>query len=226
MAEKADRETTYDIITVDWKPKETRIWRHYVEKNCPTANIYTIKDTKPYPWNWASGKLNVFDYPLSHPDRFIYLDTDTIVTTDLEPIFDMMGDAQLSASGSITPDHLRLKEDTMMLEELGLAEVPVHYNSGFTVWKGIDPAEISIHWKALYEFEYMRPMRKARTFNEFCLSYMVAFLGLKVWDQPANVHANLCGRYTNYNRGDGAMVIHYHKPERLDLVRLGGLLNV
>ena len=102
---------SYEIITVDWNPEQTRIWRYWVNKHCPTAKVYTIQDTKPVPWCWSGGKINCFLYGFE-TDRVMYMDTDTIVTRDLEPLFEMMGDAKISVSRDIplgVPSHIKAK---------------------------------------------------------------------------------------------------------------------
>jgi hypothetical protein len=213
---------TYDIVSVDWNPQQTKLWRYHIGKTCPTANVITIPDNKPIPWNWSSGKIDCFGCDFRFPERVIYLDTDTIVQEDLEPLFDRMGEAEIGISSHITPERLQLPKDENAEQAFGLSERPTHYSSGFVVLKGWEPKMLQEGWFAASYLPALQRYKRSRLFEEYVFSYFVAYTGKRVWEMGPEIHGNILRKPLF----DKTMVIHYHKPERLKRSGLGGLLCV
>ena len=209
---------TYDLITVRWKEDQYRVWRHWVDKTCPTARVHWIPDTKPFPWNWAGGKVPCFDYGFE-TGRVIYMDTDTIVTHDLEPVFDMMGDCKVGASYQIPKYSFqgRKKGDLRTLNKMIPYKFqPNSVSSGMIIT--LEPDALYQAWYAMNTFPAVRrAFGKDRPFNEYTLSMTLTWLYEKdeVWDIPLEVHGNIISK-TDFGNCDIPWVIHYHKPERLE----------
>jgi len=228
--------STYDLVTVDWNHNQTRLWLYHVRKHCPTANIVLVPDTKLFPWNWSSGKLACFFEPegVKHPSRFIYMDTDTIVTRDLEEAFDLQGDAPLGMSSAI-PGMVsmsrwsKVQRGREMLDAefgLGRDNQPVHFSSGFMVLKNTSAEDLGEKWRSAMEYPPLRrQFSRHRCYEEIALSYVVAADRTPVWHMPLEIHGNIL-RKCYFGNAREPLVIHYHKPERLRAQKLGGYLAI
>lgn len=238
MVEGNDR-STYDIITVDWNPEQTRIWRHYVEKNCPTANIITIPDNKPIPWNWSSGKIDCFKYEFSHPGRVVYMDTDVIVTGDVEPWVDetqrqgcdMSASTLLPKVGKPKNWFHRFPEITEKACSLfDVDRFPRHFSTGFMVFIDYDFDGLHEGWMRSMELPKFREMlQKTLVYEEFAFSLWIESQDDKVLDMPLEIHGNLLGNVKYFGtctNENPPLVLHYHKPPRLIKAGLKGFLNV
>ena len=106
---------SYEIISVDWNPEQTKIWRYWISKNCPTAKVYMIPDRRPFRFCWSGAKIDCWLYGFEGK-RVIYLDTDTVVTRDMEEVFDMMGDCPIGASLNLKLDRLMTRYKDLMPE--------------------------------------------------------------------------------------------------------------
>lgn len=223
----------YDVISVDWNPGQTKIWKYWIEKHCPNAIIHTIPDTKPIPWCWSGGKLNCFCYDGFETDRIIYLDTDTIVTENLEPLLDREEKVMLSNIQTIQgkPFNRVLSSTRNRQNRVDFSDLykhfrfkydPVHFSSGMIVLNGCSSMEFYDTWKAVFEFEpYEKYFKGYWLADEVSLSLCVA-LDYE-WDDiyllPADIHGNILSRKIFGGR-EISMVIHYHKPQRLKSVGL------
>ena len=222
---------SYEIVTVDWNKKQTRVWRHWVNKYCPTAKIRTIPDTKPIPWCWSGGKISCFNYWFE-TDRIIYLDTDTIVTHDLEPLFDMMGDCKFAASSKIPLYRLeeRNKREIMELEgQIEFKHPPIGWSSGMLMLKGYDPERLYDGWKGMMEWPlYPSRFRGHQLSDEFAMAFFMAheFERDEIWDIPLEIHGNIVGKRTFFGDAEVPWVLHYHKPQRLERHKLEHYLDV
>lgn len=219
---------TYDIITVRWNEPQYKVWRHWVDRTCPTAKVHWIPDTKPFPWNWAGGKVPCFDYGFD-TRRVIYIDTDTIVTHDLEPVFEMMGDCKVGASYQI-PKYVFQKMYKKEIENLKpmipYKFPPISVSSGMIVTT--EPDVLYEAWAGIKNFAAVkRAFGKHRQFNEFTLSLALTWLYERdeVWDIPLEIHGNIISKRYFGNCME-PWVIHYHRPERLINQRLGKWLDV
>jgi hypothetical protein len=224
----------YDIVTCDWNAEQTRIWRHYVEKNCPDANIVTVPDEKPVPWCWSGGKLNCFRDPsLFRTDRIIYLDTDTIVTEDLGFVFKEMGRAKIGLSHKIEvlKIHIRKKDKVRALAGCFAARSPLeHPSSGMIILKGTSPRDLYDGWFGVMEYRpFVRQFKGFPLADEASLMFWVSsyFLPHEVWDIPLQIHANLRKKgHLDSGGRNVPSVIHYHAAKRLISHGLGGYLRV
>lgn len=217
----------FDLVTCNWNPAQTKIWMFHVKQHCPTAHIVLVPDTKPIPWNWSSGKLNCFaDLPeLKYPGRFIYMDTDTIVTRDIAEVFDLM-DSPVAASSAIpatAPSMSAWAQDPRGRESIDVAfeifrdHPPIHYSSGFLAIQGsaLTPAELGFRWRSAMEYPLLRArFSRHRCYEEIALSYVLATDRIPVWDMPLEIHGNILRR-THFGHTRTPMVIHYHNPRRL-----------
>jgi alpha-N-acetylglucosamine transferase len=211
----------YDIVSVDWKPEQTKLWLHYVEKNCPEAHVTLIPDEKPIPWCWSSGKINCFKQKFQ-TDKIIYLDTDTIVTEDLGFIFSNMGHAWLGLSSKIPIYPFNKRKDVVeKLKHLG--KPPTHYSTGMIVLNGISGTQVA-QFVQLWEemLSELKPYIKGNRYaDEISMSYVATLA--QVWDIPLEIHGNVCGkRY--FGEASTPSVIHYHREKRLGQFGLGGYL--
>lgn len=212
----------YDIVSVDWKPEQTKLWLHYIEKNCPEAHVTLIPDEKPIPWCWSGGKINCFKQKFQ-TDKIIYLDTDTVVTEDLGFIFSNMDKTWLGLSSKIPIRPFNKRADLMAkLRHLGKA--PVHYSSGMVVLNGISGGQLT-QFAGLWEEmcnELRASIGKGAYMDEIALSYVASLAA--VWDIPLEVHGNICGK-KYFGNAETPSVIHYHKPRRLEQFGMGQWLK-
>lgn len=210
---------TYDIITVNWKPAQTRIWRYWAEKHCPTANIRTIPDRKPVPWCWSGGKIACFAEKFE-TDRIIYMDTDIIVTHDLEEIWDMMGESSVGVSLDIPAQkfHTRFaKQINDLASQIGYNWPPHAMSSGFIALKGYSPHWLYQGWLGMMEWgEFHARFRRQQLEEEFALALWLSHDVKQedVWNIPLSLHGNICGG-RNFGGVDVPWAIHYHRPNRL-----------
>ena len=226
-------DSTYDIITVDWDRPQTALWRKHVERHCPTANIITIPDAKPIKWNWSSGKINCFKYDFPHPGRVMYLDTDTLVTRDLSEMWSIMeeGDWEMAASSSIPMmgqkrSFLHRKKDRLdpVNKAFGLEEVPVHWSTGFMVFRDYPLMDLYQKWLWAMEYPVFKSLKGARVFEEFAFSYVVAADKTRIWPMPGSIHGNIVSSRAFFGRlpkDKKPLVVHYHKINRLKKLGLG-----
>ena len=220
----------YEIITVDWKPEQTRIWRHWVSTFCPNAKIITIPDTKPIKWSWSAGKIDCFLWGFE-TDRIIYMDTDVIVTHDLEELFDLMGDAVISASSAI-PLRQTVKVHKKLYEKIAphfqYKYGPVNFSSGLIALKGFDPMTVYEGWRAVLEFPpFVDVFKKRKVAEEEALSVWMAthFEEDQIHHQPYEIHGNICGK-KYFGDTNQPWAIHYHRPKRLIDAGLGKWLKL
>jgi alpha-N-acetylglucosamine transferase len=82
--------STFDIVTVNWNQPQTTLWMRHVEKHCPEANIIFVSEGDLKKLCWSCPKIGSLLADFKHPNRVIYMDTDTIVMADLEELFDLM----------------------------------------------------------------------------------------------------------------------------------------
>ena len=219
----------YDIISVDWNPGQTDLWLHYVKKNCPEAYVTLIPDEKPVPWHWAAGKINCFKQ-VFETDCVIYLDTDTIVTCDLSFVFDELGGRILGAatSPSVCPYYKRrgISQSLRPLaDNLGIKDMPGHYNSGFIVTRmhKDDLPSFAAAWEEMHH-TVKKYIGKDHYMDEIALSFLIEAIG-EQWDIPPEIHGNVCGRKI-FGTSNKPAVIHYHKTERLGKFGLGEYLCI
>ena len=201
--------TDYSIVSVDWKPEQTKLWLHHVKKNCPDAEIVLIKDEKPIPWNWASGKINCFKQKFA-TDRIIYMDTDTIVTRDLGFIFDNMGEATVGATSAI-PIHPFNKRRDIIKALKPLGPLPTHFSTGLIALQAKNPPAFASLWQDMYPV-IRKHLPGDHYMNEITFSYLVR--EMNTHDIPLEVHGNICGK-KYFGNTEIPAVIHYHKPARL-----------
>jgi len=220
----------YDLVTVNWNPRQTELWMFHVKRSCPGANVVLIDDGKPFPWCWSSGKLNCFaDFPgLRNPGRFVYMDTDTIVTRDVGEVFELMGDAKLAASSAVPSNTMNAwarsegeRKNVDVAFELSRDHPPVHYSSGFMVLKDYPPADLGFKWSSAMAYEPLRAtFGRHRCYEEIALSYVIAADRIPLWDMPLEIHGNLLGRHKCFGHTRTPMVIHYHNERRLKINNL------
>ena len=213
----------YDITSVDWNPEQTKLWLHYVKKNCPEAYVTLIPDEKPVPWCWSGGKLNCFRQKFE-TDKIIYIDTDTIVTEDLGFIFANMGDNWLGLSSKIPLIPFNKRPD-MKKKLAHLGKLPIHYSSGMVSLNGISGAQAE-QFTGLWEeimTELKKIIGKEHYMDEIALSYVASLAA--VWDILLEVHGNIC-RKKYFGSAETPSVIHYHRTKRLDQAGMGGYLCI
>ena len=223
---------SYEIITVSWNPEQTRIWRHWVNKNCPTAKVYTIPDRKPFRRCWSGGKIDCWLYGFEGK-RVIYLDTDTIVTTDLEPVFDMMGDAKIAVSLELKQDRLKRKFGPVVeqFRERGPFRIhnPPNISSGMIALKDYDPELLYGMWADIMnDALFIEELMGHYTSEEYAIALAVArmFRIKDVWPLPGHVHGNIHHGNKQFGGTKRPMVIHYHRPAWLVRHHLEEYLNV
>lgn len=227
----------YVLTSVDWNHPQTKVWKYHAEKHCRNAEIVLIPDTKPLPWCWSGGKLACFNQGLN-TDRLIYMDTDTIVTHDLEPIFDMMKeegkDFALSPWNHFqTLQHRpkqgpvrRSRHDMFPLDGVSYTDYR-HYSSGFiaVIGKSAPKAFHDAWMNFCMDLKSKGAYNKHMLFEEIALSWMIALVGQDlVWNIPTEIHNNILPKQTSIE--PFPWVIHYHKPERLKRCRLERFLHV
>lgn len=212
--------TTYTIVTCDWNPTQTKMWLHYVEKNCPNAQILLIPDIKPVPFCWSSGKLGCFFQDtmdrMHHRNKLIYLDTDTIVLRDLYPLFEKMGDCFIGSGLSIVPDSL-IK--AMKKNHPGY----LHLSSGMLLFNDMRLSILSREWmRLMFSEKIIKEYKWHSLYEEYCLSLAVENIGLKkyVWDIPLSIHGNILSG-CKFGGESKPWVIHYHNLARLWKFGLG-----
>ena len=221
----------YEIITVDWNPEQTRIWRYWIAKHCPTAKVYTIPDTKPVPWCWSGGKLDCFLYGFKG-NRVMYMDTDVIVTHDLEPVWDMMGDCKFAASSKIPLYRMERSKRVQIngiREHIDFKHSPIGWSSGMLMMKGYDPEALHEGWKGMMDFPpFQAGFKGHQMTEEFALSLFMAheFEREEIWDIPLEVHGNIVGKRMFFGEATVPWVLHYHKPQRLKRHKLEAYLDV
>lgn len=214
---------TYDIITVDWNPEQTRMWRHYVEKNCPTANVITIPDDRAWYFCWSSAKLNCFRYPFEHPARVIYMDTDTVVSKDLEYLFDKVGDNFFGLT-------IRHHATHLLYGIANILKIPrkecVYLSTGLIVLNGYPPARLYSGWYGLGLHPEIKRFMSNKTFDEKVFTFWVISdrcMG-KIWEIPTSIHGNILGSKIDFEKGTLPDVLHYHNPNRLRNAGFGDLI--
>jgi hypothetical protein len=227
------------VISVDWNSPQTEFWLHYLKKNCPTANIILIDDAKPMNWNWSSGKINCFKYDFPHPERVIYMDTDTIVTRDLEPLFEMY---PASLAGSLfipmmSPLHPRSrygqKEDiAQCTRAFGLQKNPRHWSTGFLMLQNYPLMRLYEEWLAGMDFSKLKvAFKRCRVYEELVFSYVVERMareGYNLAELPHEIHGNIMSGERDFGtcreeKNELPYVIHYHQTRRLRQVKLESL---
>ncbi len=210
---------TYEIVTVDYIPEQTRVWRHWVNKNCPGVKVHTIPDRRPFRRCWSGAKIECWMYGFEGR-RIIYLDTDTIVTRDMEEVFDLMGDAKIAASTELKQDRLKRKFPEVV-EELRTdwkrfrIYNPPNTSSGMVVLKDFDPELFFGMWAEVMEDPiFGKKLLGHYTSEEYALSLAIArnFPIKHFWSIPHRIHGNVFYRKTNFGGANPPMVIHYHKP--------------
>ena len=219
----------YTLTSVDWNPEQTKVWLHHARKNCPTANIVLVPDSKPIPDCWSCGKLECFNQDFE-TENILYLDTDTIITHDLKEVFYIMEDSRksiglspwsnfqgltrYSKQGPLRSRHKSKK----FINGFSYSQYR-HYSSGMI-------ATIECH-KQFYEawMTFCKIMKRNKEFSrhklfeEIALSLLVCSLkSNSVWNIPAEIHNNILNKHTTIN--PFPWVIHYHKPERLKRCKL------
>jgi len=223
----------YEIITVNWQPKQTAIWLHYVEKNCPDAKVYTIPDDKPVPWCWSGGKINCFAWPFE-TKRVIYLDTDTLVTRDLGFVFDEMQGACIGLSSEIEifKFHITMRPQVEKFGKRGYEYnwPPCAFSSGMMVLKGYDATALYAGWLNTMQWPpFLELFGKHTLADEIGLGLWLAHdleSADDVWHIPVEVHGNVLGGKTHFGKVETPAVIHYHKEARLRKAGLGKWLDM
>ena len=209
---------TYDIITVRWKEDQYKVWRHWVDKTCPTASVHWIPDTKPFPWCWSGGKVPCLDYGFE-TNRVIYMDTDTIVTHDLEPVFEIMGNFRVGVSYGLPKDKMQsryAKQIELVRNVAPYKFRPKSVSSGMIVTT--EPSILHEAWSGMMGFPLIKQLfNKDHLYDEHVLSLAISWLYEKaeVWDMPLELHGNIISR-KYFGDCETPWVIHYHKPERLE----------
>lgn len=215
----------YEIVTVDWNPEQTRVWRYWVEKNCPTAKITMIKDKKPFKYCWSGGKVDCFKVATNK--KTIYLDTDTIVTGDLSCVFPLMGGQPFGASQRLKMDRLKVNYPKIMPKIhhiFSLNMQPPNTSSGMLICNDFDPLALYEAWFEVMNNRFFQMnLGRHYTSEEYALSIACAKLFEtpdQVWDIPYEIHANVFGN--KFDKGSGIIpyVIHYHKRSWAKMHRL------
>jgi len=228
---------TCSIVCVDWNERQTRTWLYHVMKNCPTAQIITVPDIKLVPGCRSCGKMMALaSEKLRRPDRFIFLDSDTIVLKDLAPVFDMMGDRHVGVSLKSTPDntlltHRRFGAYRRTIEGacklFGKEANPIYYMSGMIVLKDSEPLVFAHGWanitgliKGVSTSDYF--------YDEITLCLWLAFWfeEHEIWAIPPRVHDDgWLRRPQKPHPFEDIWVLHYHKELRLKNNELGDLIR-
>jgi hypothetical protein len=234
----SSQRSSYDLVTVNWHPRQTKVWKFHVKQSCPQANVVLLPNKKMFEWNWSSGKLCCFKYldELKHPGRFIYVDTDTIITHELADIFDRMDDAVLSLSSDIPatggmsrwakPEAREARAGCDLAFGLDPAENIVHYSSGLMALRGLDPRELGEKWAAAMIYPMLRArFGRALVYEEIALSYVIAADRIPVHHQPLWMHGNILRR-AFFGHCRAPWVIHYHNERRLRAQRLERYLDI
>ena len=214
---------TYDIISCSWHYQQTKVWLHHVRKHCPDAAIHLIPDSKPVPWCWSGGKLDCFSYDKFKTNRVIYMDTDTIVTKDLDFVFDDMEDRKVGLSSRIEikpfdKQNHGIKWIQKMSRHCNWHFRPIHYSSGMMVFKDTSLYDL---WQPWFSMMFYKP------FLEICKGYALAeeaslafvvpqlYKEEEIYHIPYETHGNLLGGRKWFGGAEYAAVIHYHKTIRL-----------
>ena len=219
--------TSYDIVTVDWNKNQTAMWKYYIEKNCPTANIITLPESRPVKWSRFSSKMNILLFDkYKHPDRIMYTDTDCLITDDLLPLFEYMEECDFDMAASVdflprmnpfTGKHAKNSETMAMVKAyMGVTEFPHQYSSGMLLFRpGVDRKELYDKWMVNFTDELlMKHWGGISIMEEIALSYVLQAIDYKMWYLPREVHGNVL-RKSDFGSVKVPMVIHYHKPARL-----------
>jgi len=224
---------TYDIITVDWFPEQTAMWKHYIEKNSPRANIITIPQDPPVKWSKFSCKMRVLQYEdFKHQDRIMYMDTDCLVLEELEPLFEFMElhNYELGASRDFLPsvDPWRGKRNPgkrrldAALNAMGVDIHPPQYSSGMLLFTPeIDRLQLYEKWLENFEHPAISEVWGHLSIcEEIALSYAIKQLQYITWHLPREVHGNIVRGRPDFGKIKRPMVVHYHKFKRLQFAGL------
>lgn len=242
----------YDIVTVDWHPEQTKIWKHYVHKNCPDAAISLVKDTKPLHKITCGMKPKALLYPKFKTGKVVYLDTDTIVTEDLGHLFQEMGDKLFGVTFGFNSSGFTKSKRPKALSDMGWAEKAFkpnnkvrHYFNGMMLFNGfgVRAEKFALDWfNALESFQDNDRFLEERINDEIAMAYVVHrhYPPETIWEIPLSVHCNIAkttkagGCYPHFSRGYGASVkipplphvLHYHGREFLQPFGLEKLLDI
>ena len=234
----------FDLVTIDWNPKQTALWRYHVEKHCPGANIILLpQQPKLRELCWSCPKIAALWITPQNPGRFLYMDTDTIVFDDLEVLFDLMPEERhLGVTRYSTfPSCPRRNEGDFPkrgsyklkyerhLEKFGLQEGQYrHYSTGMIVGRNFAMEQLADDWlDASRFFREEQVYKKHKLFEELSFSFLLSsFYSELVWEMPLWVHTNILNKHKEMVP-EKAMVLHYHHTRRLarigrsDLYRKG-----
>lgn len=229
----------YTIATVDWNKEQTKVWEGFVRDKCPAADVVKIKDQRPFPDIPVAGILGVFDEPFK-TDHVAYLDTDTIVFKDLEPLFEFMGSRYkigITSQFAMFPDQGTFKQlyTPVLLFNDCRDRIPL-------LGKALRKTIKEMYSKELY-------LHKIDMYTEVAISHCLydVFAEDEIWDFPSEIVTNIVptnasGLLSNYkvflpaswcHRSKVAMsqeippfpyILHYHDKRYLDAFGLGGLL--
>ena len=210
----------YEIVTVDWNKDQTRIWRHWAERNCPNANIHIIPDRRPFRFCWSGAKIDCWLYGFEGK-RVIYLDTDTFITRDMEEVFDMMEGRPFGASMDLKQDRLMNKYDYLLpelREKFALKIlVPPNISSGMIVCNDYDPELVYGMWSEIMNDEWFQEkLGKHYTCEEYAISLGTArhFPHISyLWKIPNSIHGNIYHSRCQFGGANPPMVVHYHRPQ-------------
>lgn len=222
---------TYTITTVDWNEEQTERWLKFVNKNCPTANVVLVPDTKPIHWSWSAGKLNCFNQLHKAPDRIIYMDTDTLVFEDMEYIFEVMdGNVgaplfhwYLNGCKKNGPQFAKSKEI-----EIRVGAKPnsfMHWNTGMIILNGYDPFRLYANWMLAFRFHEVTSTRWRQSEETAFSVAMLMDPDIKMYEIPMEFHGNVLGSKVQFGDAKKPTSVHYHKTERLKRRGLKGWLE-
>jgi hypothetical protein len=199
-----------------------------------------IPDLKPFPKSWSGGKVSCFAQDFE-TERIIYVDTDTIITKDLEPIFDYMDqegyDIGLSLRIGGQGRWVYLAGSMSVVRRIA-AELRLNNHirqtpTGVMFLNGLDPKRMYEEWCEMYRYlEKAHPyLTRGKWSNEVPFAFWLAarYQGNmeKVWDLPHKVHHQLYSRDKyGLDKSDLPFIIHYHQPRRLQANGLGHLTRV
>ena len=151
--------------------------------------------------------------------RIIYLDTDTIVTRDLEGVFDLMGDAPLGVSQRLKDDRLQGRFGHLMprlAEAFEYRMEPPNISTGMVVCNNFDPELIYGMWAEVMGHElFVELLGKHMTTEEYAIAIACARMfddPAKVWDIPHEIHGNIYKKNKNFGEAEVPWVMHYHRP--------------
>lgn len=227
--------TTYDLLTVDWNPQQTMMWKKYVGKNCHKANVMTFMDKKPFPSCWSSGKIGCFEKDVgNHPTRYVYIDTDTIVLRDIDDIICTMERenprAIIGSSLGIAQvnwNHVGTKRGGDVAAALfDMPNAPTYIPSGLLVFKNIRKEMVYDGWCLLMENNGVRNVfGRSKVFDEIALSFFVGLYSMNddslIWEIPKEMHGNILpGGRKDFGECKEPWIIHYHNIERLRKAKL------